>query len=50
MSQIPRLLHYFPSEMPRKPNKRALQSSQRQSARFQEDALNSDEQQQDDND
>jgi hypothetical protein len=47
MSQIPRLLHYFPLEMPRKPNKRALLSSQRQSVRFQEDAVNSEEQHQD---
>jgi hypothetical protein len=47
MDQIPRLLHYFPSEMPRKPHRRALQSSQRQSARFQENAVNSEEEHQD---
>jgi hypothetical protein len=45
MAQIPRLLHYFPSEMPRKPTRKALLSSQRQSARFQENAVNSDDQQ-----
>jgi hypothetical protein len=41
MSIIPRMLHYFPREMPRKPNRRALKGSQRQSVRFREGAIDS---------
>jgi hypothetical protein len=40
MSVIPRLLRYFPQEMPRKPNRRALKGSQGQSSRLRESAIN----------
>jgi hypothetical protein len=44
IDQIPRLLRYFPSEMPRKPTKKALETSQRQANRFHEAAIDSEDQ------
>jgi hypothetical protein len=48
MAVIPRMLRYFPQEMPRKPTRRALQGSQRQFDRLRESAINSEDEFEDD--
>jgi hypothetical protein len=50
MDFFPRNLKYFPCEMPRKPTRRALQGSARQSSRFHDNAIDSEEQLSDDDD